>query len=286
MSRLPEPGKDSGNWGDILNDYLLQSHTTDGSLKGTGQANGLATLDGGGILPNSQLPARLSDATLAASTATIVNDILDGSDFPAQVSAAASSASAASTSATNAATSATNASGFATNAGNSATAAANSVTTASGHATTAGTAATNAATARTDAETAKTAAEAAKTASETARNETIIAVTDLGDRTGAVSLTQLQTRSTYLKTRLTGNAVITPAVGIAGQAYSCTLEIQQDATGSRTVTLVNVGTSYGVTIPLSSAANAVDLIHLLWNGTVWRAFLAGTQLSVPASWAV
>ena len=33
MSRLPQPGADDGQWGDILNDYLLQSHNADGSVK-------------------------------------------------------------------------------------------------------------------------------------------------------------------------------------------------------------------------------------------------------------
>lgn len=33
MPRLPQPGGDSGNWGDILNDYLSQMHNVDGSLK-------------------------------------------------------------------------------------------------------------------------------------------------------------------------------------------------------------------------------------------------------------
>lgn len=33
MARLPEPGGDSGKWGDVLNEYLGVSHDTDGSLK-------------------------------------------------------------------------------------------------------------------------------------------------------------------------------------------------------------------------------------------------------------
>ncbi len=33
MPRLPEPGKDAGNWGDILNDYLGTSIAIDGTLK-------------------------------------------------------------------------------------------------------------------------------------------------------------------------------------------------------------------------------------------------------------
>ena len=33
MGRLPQPGADNGNWGDILNDYLRQSHDEAGKLK-------------------------------------------------------------------------------------------------------------------------------------------------------------------------------------------------------------------------------------------------------------
>ena len=35
MSRLPTPGGDDGNWGQILNDYLLVEHNADGTLKRT-----------------------------------------------------------------------------------------------------------------------------------------------------------------------------------------------------------------------------------------------------------
>lgn len=33
MPRLPIPGSDSGSWGDILNDFLAQTHKSDGTLK-------------------------------------------------------------------------------------------------------------------------------------------------------------------------------------------------------------------------------------------------------------
>ncbi len=33
MARLPQPGGDNGNWGTILNDYLAQTHKSDGTLK-------------------------------------------------------------------------------------------------------------------------------------------------------------------------------------------------------------------------------------------------------------
>lgn len=35
MSRLPQPGADKGTWGDILNDFLSQSHNADGTIKQT-----------------------------------------------------------------------------------------------------------------------------------------------------------------------------------------------------------------------------------------------------------
>jgi hypothetical protein len=34
MARLPTPGGDDGAWGDLLNDFLIQSHRDDGTLKG------------------------------------------------------------------------------------------------------------------------------------------------------------------------------------------------------------------------------------------------------------
>lgn len=39
MARLPQPGGDAGNWGNILNDYLAQSHKTDGTLKDNSVTN-------------------------------------------------------------------------------------------------------------------------------------------------------------------------------------------------------------------------------------------------------
>jgi hypothetical protein len=33
MARLPEPGGDSGSWGNVLNDFLKEAHNVDGTLK-------------------------------------------------------------------------------------------------------------------------------------------------------------------------------------------------------------------------------------------------------------
>jgi hypothetical protein len=44
MARLPLPGGDPDNWGDILNDYLKVEHNTDGTLKKAGDiASALST---------------------------------------------------------------------------------------------------------------------------------------------------------------------------------------------------------------------------------------------------
>lgn len=69
MSRLPTPGGDDGSWGNILNDYLIQSHNADGTLKTSatasagaemitnkGTANGYAPLDANSKVPAANLP--------------------------------------------------------------------------------------------------------------------------------------------------------------------------------------------------------------------------------------
>jgi hypothetical protein len=43
MARLPTPGSDNGNWGNILNDYLSVSHNSDGTLKPVTTANDSTT---------------------------------------------------------------------------------------------------------------------------------------------------------------------------------------------------------------------------------------------------
>lgn len=59
MARLPEPGSDRGVWGDILNDFLLREHGTDGTLK----IRSDGTLDAYYQKPGSGIPK--SDLTTA-----------------------------------------------------------------------------------------------------------------------------------------------------------------------------------------------------------------------------
>jgi hypothetical protein len=55
MARLPHPGGDIGNWGNILNDYLAQAHNTDGSLKA-------GAVTSGAIQDGVITPAKLSQS--------------------------------------------------------------------------------------------------------------------------------------------------------------------------------------------------------------------------------
>jgi hypothetical protein len=63
MARLPIPGSDDGNWGDILNSFLQVSLSSSGTISSAGgevtsnkgQASGYASLNSSGIVPQSQL---------------------------------------------------------------------------------------------------------------------------------------------------------------------------------------------------------------------------------------
>ena len=57
MARLPTPGGDTGNWGKILNDFLLTAHHNDGSLKSS------ELISAGGLLQNNNLSDLDSPAT-------------------------------------------------------------------------------------------------------------------------------------------------------------------------------------------------------------------------------
>jgi hypothetical protein len=68
--RLPNVGSDDGSWGTILNNYLLVSLNDDGTLRGLGQANGVAPLDSTGKVPTANLPAISGVIAVTSSTAS------------------------------------------------------------------------------------------------------------------------------------------------------------------------------------------------------------------------
>jgi len=57
MPRLPQPGSDNGTWGDILNDYLSQTHNADGTLKNDVVTNGA-------IAPGAVTTTEIANATI------------------------------------------------------------------------------------------------------------------------------------------------------------------------------------------------------------------------------
>ena len=57
MARLPQPGGDDGNWGTILNEYLLQAHESNGAIK----AN---AVDTAAIQANSISGSKLQDTSV------------------------------------------------------------------------------------------------------------------------------------------------------------------------------------------------------------------------------
>ena len=75
MPRLPKPGSDQGKWGEILNDYLSQSHKADGTLKdNTVGTNQLQT--------NSITTSQLQDSSITtlklADNATTTDKLANG----------------------------------------------------------------------------------------------------------------------------------------------------------------------------------------------------------------
>src|SRR5574344_758181 len=81
IARLPQPGSDEGQWGDLLNNFLLQSHKGDGALKdGIVKSNNLANnaitvssigaqggTDGQVLVKDSQVSSGISWRTPSAS---------------------------------------------------------------------------------------------------------------------------------------------------------------------------------------------------------------------------
>jgi len=68
MVRLPQPGSDSGTWGDILNEYLSQVHKSDGSLKN-------AIIDAPQLKPNAVTNDAIAPGTI--TTTEIADESID-----------------------------------------------------------------------------------------------------------------------------------------------------------------------------------------------------------------
>ena len=113
-------------------------------------------------------------------------------------------------------------------------------------------------------------------------------VVDLGDRTGALDLRRVSLGQ-IVRLRATGNVTLPadrrPTIP-AGQGGTVTLVIAQDATGGRTFAAPGMASAFGIAPVLSPAANAVDVLHLQWDGVRWVVMVGSQQLAIPASWTV
>ncbi len=77
------------------------------------------------------------------------------------------------------------------------------------------------------------------------------------------------TRSTILHATLTGNVTLTLPTPDADRGFTISLALTQDDTGGRTLTIPGAAAAYGVPVALTPSPGALDLVHLLWDGTRW-----------------
>lgn len=87
-----------------------------------------------------------------------------------------------------------------------------------------------------------------------------------GSVTGATTFNQAN--GSRITATLTGNITVTLANG-AGTGDTLMLELTQDGTGNRTVTWPANFKKAGGALVLSTGANAVDSITMIWDGTNW-----------------
>lgn len=110
-------------------------------------------------------------------------------------------------------------------------------------------------------------------------------VVDKGNITGALSFTADFNKdnlpNAMVKAVLTGNITVNASSAFPASPRANTqlaLRLTQDATGGRTLTLTGFKKSQGV-LNLSTAANAIDIVVFLFDGTQWYAGLMGDAFS-------
>lgn len=83
MARLPIPGSDSQTWGHILNDFLLQVHEADGTLK-PGSVHAATTVTGLATVATSGSYDDLTNKPTIPTTADDVGAVANDSGSPAR----------------------------------------------------------------------------------------------------------------------------------------------------------------------------------------------------------
>lgn len=106
---------------------------------------------------------------------------------------------------------------------------------------------------------------------------------DLGNKTGALDLSSYTLASQTFRLTATGNLTLAPAgmpVVPAGKSGTCSLRITQGSGGSKTLTFdAAIKTAYGVDPVLSTAAGAVDVLHMFYDGVQWVALMAAQAIA-------
>ncbi len=126
---------------------------------------------------------------------------------------------------------------------------------------------------------ASTATLAAQTAAEAARDATEQSVTTGLSWSGTIDLSAV-TGPQLLRATLTGNITgITLPTLSSARTVTITLILVQDMAGMHTLATSGIQWSYGITPVLSTAAGAVDIIHLLWTGTNWMGLVGGMAMA-------
>ena len=78
---------------------------------------------------------------------------------------------------------------------------------------------------------------------------------------------------------LTANCTVTVSNLPAGVPAWLQLDVLQDGTGTRTLTITGAKTPGGAGLTLSTAANALDLVSLSWDGTTLYAIVGGASFA-------
>jgi hypothetical protein len=74
MARLPVPGADTNQWGEILNDYLLASHNADGSLQTTAVPDIDASKITSGVFDAARIPSTSRVYTFSKTNSTLATE--------------------------------------------------------------------------------------------------------------------------------------------------------------------------------------------------------------------
>lgn len=106
-------------------------------------------------------------------------------------------------------------------------------------------------------------------------------VINKGNVSGALTLPELNSDNivnAMVKVTMTGNVTFN-ATALPSSPKTNTqfvMRLQQDATGARTFTTTGFKKSMGV-LPITAAANAIDLVVFLYDGTSWLVGLMGAD---------